>query len=75
MSDAPPPKRRRLPSFRGTPVIGGFLGGLEQLILHRPPPAEVAESHQVTDTLKGLTVDDPEIPHRPDPPDRTGARL
>jgi hypothetical protein len=56
-------------------VIGGFLGGLEQLILHRPPPAEVAESHQVTDTLKGLTVDDPEIPHRPDPPDRTGARL
>ena len=61
--------RRRLPSFRGTPVIGGFLGGLEQLILHRPPPAEVAESHQVSDTLHGLTVDDPEIPRRPDPPE------
>lgn len=67
--------RRRLPSFRGTPVIGGFLGGLEQLILHRPPPAEVAESHQVSDTLNGLTVDDPEIPRRPDPPDTSGARL
>jgi hypothetical protein len=56
-------------------VIGGFLGGLEQLILHRPPPAEVAESHQVSDTLHGLTVDDPEIPRRPDPPDTSGARL
>lgn len=73
--DVPERPRRRLPSFRGTPVIGGFLGGLEQLILHRPPPAEVAESHQVSDTLHGLTVDDPEIPRRPDPPDTSGARL
>ena len=73
--DEPERPRRRLPSFRGTPVIGGFLGGLEQLILHRPPPAEVAESHQVSDTLNGLTVDDPEIPRRPDPPDTSGARL
>ncbi|HET7142075.1 MAG TPA: hypothetical protein VFJ03_06290 [Candidatus Limnocylindria bacterium] len=73
--DEPERPRRRLPSFRGTPVIGGFLGGLEQLILHRPPPAEVAESHQVSDTLHGLTVDDPEIPRRPDPPDTSGARL
>jgi hypothetical protein len=46
-------KKRRLPSFRGTPVIGGFLTGLEQIVFHRPPPAEVAESHQVTDTLDG----------------------
>jgi hypothetical protein len=68
-------KKRRLPSFRGTPVIGGFLTGLEQIVFHRPPPAEVAESHQVTDTLDGLTVDDPEIPERPEPPDTTGARL
>ena len=72
----PPDRRRgRLPSFAGTPVIGGFLAGLESLILHRPPPAEVAESHQVTDTLNGLTVDDPEIPKRPEPPDTSGARL
>jgi hypothetical protein len=72
---AEPRRHRRLPSFSGTPVIGGFLAGLESLILHRPPPAEVAESHQVTDTLNGLTVDDPEIPRRPEPPDTTGARL
>jgi hypothetical protein len=68
-------RRPRLPSFSGTPVIGGFLAGLESLILHRPPPAEVAESHQVSDTLNGLTVDDPEIPRRPEPPDTSGARL
>lgn len=68
-------RRRRLPSFSGTPVIGGFLAGLEQLILHRPPPAEVAESHQVTSTLNGLTVDDPDIPQKPEPPDTSGARL
>lgn len=70
--------KRPLRSFRGTPVIGGFLAGLEQIILHRPPPAEVAESHQVSDSLNGLTVDDPEIPERPErpePPDTTGARL
>jgi hypothetical protein len=67
--------RRRLRSFSGTPVIGGFLAGLEQIILQRPPPAEVVESHQVTDTLKGLTVDQPELPERPEPPDRSGARL
>jgi hypothetical protein len=68
-------KGRRLPSFRGTPVIGGFLAGLEQIVLHRPPPAEVVESHQVTDTLNGLSVDRPDIPERPEPPDTTGARL
>jgi hypothetical protein len=68
-------KRQRLRSFRGTPVIGGFLAGLEQIILHRPPPAEVVDSHQVTDTLNGLTVDRPELPERPEPPDRSGARL
>jgi hypothetical protein len=66
---------RRLRSFSGMPVIGGFLAGLEQIILHRPPPAEVAESHQVSDTLNGLTVDDPEIPKRREPPDKSGARL
>jgi hypothetical protein len=73
----PDPRRAagRLRSFRGTPVIGGFLAGLEQLILHRPPPAEVAESHQVSDTLNGLTVDDPEIPVRRVPRDDRGARL
>jgi hypothetical protein len=68
-------KKGRLPSFRGTPVIGGFLAGLEQILLHKPPPAEVAESHQVSDTLNGITVDDPDIPERPEPPDTTGARL
>jgi hypothetical protein len=68
-------KKPRLPSFSGTPVIGGFLAGLEQILLHKPPPAEVAESHQVSDTLQGMTVDDPDIPERPEPPDTTGARL
>jgi hypothetical protein len=68
-------KKGRLPSFRGTPVIGGFLAGLEQILLHKPPPAEVAESHQVSDTLNGITVDDPDVPERPEPPDTTGARL
>jgi hypothetical protein len=68
-------KKRRLPSFSGTPVIGGFLAGLEQILLHRPPPAEVAESHQVSDTLNGITVDHPDIPERREPPDTTGARL
>jgi hypothetical protein len=67
--------KRRLKSFSGTPVIGGFLAGLEQILLHKPPPAEVVESHQVSDTVNGLTVDHPDIPERPEPPDTTGARL
>jgi hypothetical protein len=68
-------KKGRLPSFSGTPVIGGFLAGLEQILLHKPPPAEIAESHQVSNTLNGITVDEPDIPERPEPPDTTGARL
>ena len=44
-------RSRRLRSFSGTPVIGGFLAGLESLILHRPPPAEVAELHATTSSF------------------------
>jgi hypothetical protein len=71
----------RLRSFSGVHLsVGAFLAGLEQKILHgRPPAAVVVEEHHRDEsvTLNGLQVDHlPEGPlERPEPPDRSGARL
>ena len=71
----------RLRSFSGVHLsVGAFLAGLEQKILHgRPPAVVVVEEHHRDEsvTLNGLQVDHlPEGPlDRPEPPDRTGARL
>lgn len=71
---------RPLPSFSGASrSVGSFLAGLEQQILHRRPPAAiVVEEHQRAEktVVNGLTVHLPdEPPERPEPPDRSGARL
>jgi hypothetical protein len=71
----------RLRSFSGVHLsVGAFLAGLEQKILHgRPPAVVVVEEHHRDEsvTLNGLQVDHlPEGPlERPEPPDRSGARL
>lgn len=76
------PKRTpgALPNFKGAGIsIGGFLAGLEQQILHRrPPPAIVVEEDARSQprTVNGLRLDGPDEPiERPEPPDRSGARL
>jgi len=71
----------RLRSFSGVHLsVGAFLAGLEQKIVHgRPPAVVVVEEHHHDEsvTLNGLQVDHlPEGPlERPEPPDRSGARL
>jgi hypothetical protein len=59
-------------------VIGGILGGLDHLILKRPRPVtQIEERYQEPwDTLDGIVVEGLDEPmERPEPPDRTGARL
>jgi hypothetical protein len=59
-------------------VVGGILAGLEAVVTGRPvPPAQIEESYRDPwASLDGVTVegldDDTE---RPEPPDRSGARL
>jgi hypothetical protein len=73
-------RTQALPPFSGVnQSIGTFLAGLEQKILHnRPPAAVVVEEHQRGQQVatNGLVVDLPDEPiERPEPPDRSGARL
>jgi len=75
-----PTRKQVLPSFSGVnQSIGTFLAGLEQKILHnRPPAAVVVEEDQrgLQVTKSGLVLDLPDEPlERPEPPDRSGARL
>ncbi len=68
-----------LPSFKGVGLsIGGFLSGLEQIVLHRRPPAAILEEDARSEprSVNGLHLEGPdEMPERPEPPDRSGARL
>jgi hypothetical protein len=71
---------RALRSFSGAGnSIGGFIAGLEQLILHnRPPAAVVLEEHSRSErtTIDGIGLKLPEDwPAREEPPDKSGARL
>jgi hypothetical protein len=59
-------------------VIGGILGGLDHLILKRPRPVTQIEEpyQQPWATLDGIVVEGLDKPvERPEPPDRSGARL
>jgi hypothetical protein len=59
-------------------VIAGMLAGVEHLVANRPRPvAEISERHQdVWNAADGLTVEGLDEPmDRPEPPDRSGARI
>jgi len=59
-------------------IIGGLLGALDYLLLRRPRPVTQIEEpyREPWATLDGVTVEGLEDrPERPEPPDRTGARL
>ena len=62
----------------GGAVVGGILAGLEAAVTGRPaPPARIEETYRdAWASLDGVTVDglDEDI-ERPEPPDRSGARL
>ena len=73
------PSRRRLPSrpLAGV-VIGGFLAGLDQAVTNRPPVVAQIEEPMRRERFErhGFEfegLDDPV--DRPEPPDRSGARL
>ena len=59
-------------------LIGGILGGLHHLLLKRPRPVTQIEEpySEPWATLNGISVEgmDERI-ERPEPPDRSGARL
>ena len=59
-------------------LIGGILGGIDHLLLKRPRPVTQIEEpyHEPWATLDGIAVEGLDEPiERPEPPDRTGARL
>jgi hypothetical protein len=62
-------------------LVGGLLGGLEQMVTGRPkPPAQIEEPYRDEwASMDGVTVDGldepPERPERHEPEDRSGARL
>jgi hypothetical protein len=73
------PDDKRLRSFTGVgESIGTWIGGLEQLILHRrEPPAVILQEHdRVEEAARaaGLAWGDEPV-ERPEPHDTTGARL
>jgi hypothetical protein len=73
-----PSRRRALPNSGVNQSIGTFLAGLEQKILHNRPPAAVVveEDQRGLQTSNGLVLDPANEPiERPEPPDRSGARL
>jgi hypothetical protein len=78
MSD-PKPRADPLPSNASAgQVIGGILAGVEHLVTNRPRPvAEISERYRDRwNGSDGLTVDGLDEPvERPEPPDRSGARL
>jgi len=71
--------REALPSQPSTGVlIGGILGGIDHLLLKRPRPVTQIEEpyHEPWATLDGIAVKGLDEPvERPEPPDRSGARL
>jgi hypothetical protein len=77
----PRPNRSRgpLPSHPSAGVlIGGILGGIDHLMLKRPRPVTQIEEpyHEPWATLDGIVVEGLDEPiERPEPPDRSGARL
>jgi hypothetical protein len=59
-------------------LVAGILAGVEHLVANRPRPVtEISERHRdAWNGVGGLTVDGLEEPmDRPEPPDRSGARL
>ncbi len=74
-----PTEKDRLPSRPSAgEVIGGMLAGLEQQVTGRPkPPAQIEEQYREPwASADGLTVEGLDEPiERPEPPDRSGARL
>lgn len=59
-------------------IIGGILGALDYLLLRRPRPVTQIEEpyREPWATLDGISVEGLEDrPERPEPPDRSGARL
>ena len=59
-------------------IIGGILGALDYLLLRRPRPVTQIEEpyHEPWATLNGVSLEGlDERPERPEPPDRSGARL
>lgn len=73
------PKTDALPSKPSAGVlIGGLLAGLEQAVTGRPKPVPQIEEQYGEDwaSADGYTVDGLDEPiDRPEPPDRSGARL
>lgn len=82
MTDQAPEReheRGALPSrsSSGT-LVGGILGMIESAITNRPRPMPQIEERYSDPwaTLNGMTVDGIDKPvERPEPPDRSGARL
>lgn len=79
MEDPKPKPLGRLPSRSGAgQLVTGILAGIEHLIANRPRAVPQIEE-QYRDpwaTTDGLTVDGLDEPiDRPEPPDRSGARL
>jgi hypothetical protein len=75
-------ERRRSPGLPSKPsagqVIGGVLAGIEHLVTGRPrPAAQIEEQYREPwATADGITVEGLDEPiDRPQPPDRSGARL
>jgi hypothetical protein len=72
-------RRRPLPANPSAGhVVAGILAGVEHLVANRPRPVtEIAERHRDPwNRADGLTVDGLDEPiDRPEPPDRSGARL
>ena len=59
-------------------LVGGILGGIDHLLLKRPRPVTQIEEpyHEPWATLDGIAVEGLGEPiQRPEPPDRSGARL
>lgn len=72
-------RRKPLPAHPSAgQVVAGILAGVEHLVANRPRPVtEIAERHRDPwNRADGLTVDGLDEPiERPEPPDRSGARL
>lgn len=72
-------RRKPLPSQPSAgQVVAGILAGVDHLVANRPRPvAEIAERHRDPwNRAGGLTVDGLDEPiERPEPPDRSGARV
>ena len=71
--------REPLPSQPSAGVlVGGILGGIDHLLWKRPRPVTQIEEpyREPWATLGGIAVEGLDVPiERPEPPDRSGARL